>query len=65
MISQLQELDRQISDLRLDTETVHEHLESDSRPSSGWFQPGISGDLRLSAALKALEIICVDNGIKE
>uniref|UniRef100_A0A8C2CL12 Dishevelled-binding antagonist of beta-catenin 1 n=1 Tax=Cyprinus carpio TaxID=7962 RepID=A0A8C2CL12_CYPCA len=34
LINQLQELDRQISDLRLDTETSHEHVETDSRPSS-------------------------------
>uniref|UniRef100_A0A8C2DYP4 Dishevelled-binding antagonist of beta-catenin 1 n=1 Tax=Cyprinus carpio TaxID=7962 RepID=A0A8C2DYP4_CYPCA len=34
LINQLQELDRQISDLRLDTETLHEHVETDSRPSS-------------------------------
>lgn len=35
LISQLQELDRQICDLRLDTETSHEQPETDSRPSSG------------------------------
>ena len=35
LISQLQELDRQISDLRLDTEASHDLLETDSRPSSG------------------------------
>ncbi|XP_036927259.1 dapper homolog 1 isoform X2 [Acanthopagrus latus] len=34
LISQLQELDRQISDLRLDTEASHDLLETDSRPSS-------------------------------
>lgn len=36
MLNQLQELDKQISDLRLDVEkTSEEHLETDSRPSSG------------------------------
>ncbi|XP_060030888.1 dapper homolog 1 isoform X4 [Erinaceus europaeus] len=35
LLSQLQELDKQISDLRLDVEkTSEEHLETDSRPSS-------------------------------
>ncbi|KAF7704486.1 dapper homolog 1 [Silurus meridionalis] len=51
LISQLQELDRQISDLRLDTETLHEHLESDSRPSSGFYElsDGTSGSLSNSS----------------
>ncbi|KAF5909662.1 protein TALPID3 isoform X6, partial [Clarias magur] len=51
LISQLQELDRQISDLRLDTETGHEHLESDSRPSSGFYElsDGTSGSLSNSS----------------
>lgn len=36
LLNQLQELDKQISDLRLDVEkTSEEHLETDSRPSSG------------------------------
>lgn len=35
LITQLQELDRQISDLRLDTEVSHDPGETDSRPSSG------------------------------
>lgn len=35
LISQLQELDRQICDLRLDTDMSPEQLETDSRPSSG------------------------------
>ncbi|XP_062379494.1 dapper homolog 1 isoform X2 [Sardina pilchardus] len=34
LITQLQELDRQISDLRLDTKPSHDHVETDSRPSS-------------------------------
>lgn len=51
LISQLQELDRQISDLRLDTETVEEHLETDSRPSSGFYElsDGTSGSLSNSS----------------
>ncbi|XP_076834500.1 dapper homolog 1 [Brachyhypopomus gauderio] len=51
LISQLQELDRQISDLRLDTETSHEHMESDSRPSSGFYDlsDGTSGSLSNSS----------------
>ncbi|KAK2843468.1 hypothetical protein Q7C36_011683 [Tachysurus vachellii] len=51
LITQLQELDRQISDLRLDTETLHEHLESDSRPSSGFYElsDGTSGSLSNSS----------------
>ncbi|KAL6106087.1 dact1 [Pungitius sinensis] len=37
LVSQLQELDRQISDLRLDSEVSRDQLETDSRPSSGFF----------------------------
>lgn len=51
LINQLQELDRQISDLRLDTETTHEHVETDSRPSSGFYElsDGTSGSLSNSS----------------
>ncbi|XP_072545470.1 dapper homolog 1 [Salminus brasiliensis] len=51
LISQLQELDRQISDLRLDTETSHDHVETDSRPSSGFYDlsDGASGSLSNSS----------------
>ncbi|KAG7466492.1 hypothetical protein MATL_G00165330 [Megalops atlanticus] len=52
LISQLQELDRQISDLRLDTEKVsHDRLETDSRPSSGFYElsDGASGSLSNSS----------------
>ncbi|XP_026869019.2 dapper homolog 1 [Electrophorus electricus] len=51
LISQLQELDRQISDLRLDTEASHEHVETDSRPSSGFYDlsDGASGSLSNSS----------------
>ncbi|XP_066550515.1 dapper homolog 1 [Amia ocellicauda] len=52
LINQLQELDRQISDLRLDSEKVsHDHLETDSRPSSGFYElsDGASGSLSNSS----------------
>ncbi|XP_006632347.2 dapper homolog 1 isoform X1 [Lepisosteus oculatus] len=52
LISQLQELDRQISDLRLDSEKVSiDHLETDSRPSSGFYElsDGTSGSLSNSS----------------
>ncbi|XP_030639588.1 dapper homolog 1 [Chanos chanos] len=51
LINQLQELDRQISDLRLDTEATHEHAEMDSRPSSGFYElsDGASGSLSNSS----------------
>ncbi|KAL0968956.1 hypothetical protein UPYG_G00220460 [Umbra pygmaea] len=51
LINQLQELDRQISDLRLDTEAPQEHLETDSRPSSGFYElsDGASGSLSNSS----------------
>lgn len=39
LISQLQELDQQISDLRLDSEVSHDLPETDSRPSSGTAGP--------------------------
>lgn len=52
LINQLQELDRQISDLRLDCEKpFHDHLETDSRPSSGFYElsDGASGSLSNSS----------------
>lgn len=53
LLNQLQELDKQISDLRLDVEkTTDEHLETDSRPSSGKAnaqQDGASEYLELSS----------------
>ncbi|KAM4625235.1 dapper homolog 1 [Polymixia lowei] len=51
LISQLQELDRQISDLRLDTEASHDLIETDSRPSSGFYElsDGASGSLSNSS----------------
>nr|XP_025046611.1 dapper homolog 1 [Pelodiscus sinensis] len=52
LLSQLQELDKQISDLRLDVEkTTDEHLETDSRPSSGFYElsDGASGSLSNSS----------------
>ncbi|XP_056282967.1 dapper homolog 1 [Pseudoliparis swirei] len=38
LTSQLQDLDRQISDLRLDSEASHDQQETDSRPSSGFYE---------------------------
>ncbi|XP_003408727.2 dapper homolog 1 isoform X2 [Loxodonta africana] len=52
LLNQLQELDKQISDLRLDVEkTSEEHLETDSRPSSGFYElsDGASGSLSNSS----------------
>uniref|UniRef100_A0A8D2IKZ7 Dishevelled binding antagonist of beta catenin 1 n=1 Tax=Varanus komodoensis TaxID=61221 RepID=A0A8D2IKZ7_VARKO len=52
LLNQLQELDKQISDLRLDVEkTAEEHLETDSRPSSGFYElsDGASGSLSNSS----------------
>ncbi|XP_036397902.1 dapper homolog 1 [Megalops cyprinoides] len=52
LISQLQELDRQISDLQLDAEKAsHDRLETDSRPSSGFYElsDGASGSLSNSS----------------
>ncbi|XP_065694734.1 dapper homolog 1 isoform X2 [Patagioenas fasciata] len=52
LVNQLQELDKQISDLRLDVEkTTDEHLETDSRPSSGFYElsDGASGSLSNSS----------------
>ncbi|KAL8168750.1 UNVERIFIED_CONTAM: Dapper 1 [Gekko kuhli] len=53
LLNQLQELDKQISDLRLDVEkTADEHLEMDSRPSSGFYElsdGGASGSLSNSS----------------
>ncbi|KAE8290418.1 Dapper-like protein 1 Frodo 1 [Larimichthys crocea] len=49
LIGQLQELDRQISDLRLDTEVSHDQLETDSRPSSGFYELSDSPSLSNSS----------------
>ncbi|KAG8126629.1 hypothetical protein E2320_021789 [Naja naja] len=52
LLNQLQELDKQISDLRLDVEkTADEHLDMDSRPSSGFYElsDGTSGSLSNSS----------------
>nr|XP_023421911.1 dapper homolog 1 [Cavia porcellus] len=52
LLNQLQELDKQISDLRLDVEkTSGERLETDSRPSSGFYElsDGASGSLSNSS----------------
>ncbi|XP_068194514.1 dapper homolog 1 [Antennarius striatus] len=60
LISQLQELDRQISDLRLDTETPQDQLETDSRPSSGFYElsDGASGSLSNSSNSVFSECFC-------
>uniref|UniRef100_UPI0037E9B8DC dapper homolog 1 n=1 Tax=Semicossyphus pulcher TaxID=241346 RepID=UPI0037E9B8DC len=60
LISQLQELDRQISDLRLDTEASHDQLETDSRPSSGFYElsDGASGSLSNSSNSVFSECFC-------
>ncbi|XP_006864701.1 PREDICTED: dapper homolog 1 [Chrysochloris asiatica] len=52
LLNQLQELDKQISDLRLDVEkTSEEQPETDSRPSSGFYElsDGASGSLSNSS----------------
>ncbi|XP_072896044.1 dapper homolog 1 isoform X1 [Hemitrygon akajei] len=52
LINQLQELDRQISDLQLDVEKgPNDNLETDSRPSSGFYEmsDGASGSLSNSS----------------
>ncbi|XP_067894418.1 dapper homolog 1 [Heterodontus francisci] len=52
LINQLQELDRQISDLQLDVEKApNDNLETDSRPSSGFYElsDGASGSLSNSS----------------
>ncbi|XP_029454063.1 dapper homolog 1 [Rhinatrema bivittatum] len=52
LLSQLHELDKQISDLKIDAEkTPDEHLETDSRPSSGFYElsDGASGSLSNSS----------------
>ncbi|XP_035529848.1 dapper homolog 1 isoform X1 [Morone saxatilis] len=60
LISQLQELDRQISDLRLDTEASHDQLETDSRPSSGFYElsDAASGSLSNSSNSVFSECFC-------
>ncbi|XP_040916692.1 dapper homolog 1 isoform X2 [Toxotes jaculatrix] len=60
LISQLQELDRQISDLRLDNEASHDQLETDSRPSSGFYEmsDGASGSLSNSSNSVFSECFC-------
>ncbi|OCT68515.1 dapper 1-B [Xenopus laevis] len=51
LLSQLHELDKQINDLRIDVEKTEEHLETDSRPSSGFYElsDGTSGSLSNSS----------------
>ncbi|KAG2457759.1 dapper homolog 1 isoform X1 [Polypterus senegalus] len=51
LLMQLQDLDRQISELRLDSEKPSDHIEADSRPSSGFYElsDGASGSLSNSS----------------
>ncbi|XP_053700474.1 dapper homolog 1 isoform X2 [Synchiropus splendidus] len=60
LISQLQELDRQISDLRLDTEEPCDRPEADSRPSSGFYElsDAASGSLSNSSNSVFSECFC-------
>ncbi|XP_068593359.1 dapper homolog 1 [Cebidichthys violaceus] len=63
LISQLQELDRQICDLRLDSEASHDQLETDSRPSSGFYDlsDGTSVSLSNSSNSVFSECFCSMN----
>ncbi|XP_034051229.1 dapper homolog 1 [Thalassophryne amazonica] len=60
LISQLQELDRQISDLRLDAKVPPDQVEMDSRPSSGFYElsDGTSGSLSNSSNSVFSECFC-------
>ncbi|XP_061598945.1 dapper homolog 1 isoform X2 [Cololabis saira] len=60
LLGQLQELDQQINDLRLDSEVSHDPLETDSRPSSGFFDlsDGASGSLSNSSHSVFSECFC-------
>ncbi|KAK2892318.1 hypothetical protein Q8A73_017983 [Channa argus] len=60
LISQLQELDRQICDLRLDTDMSRDQPETDSRPSSGFYElsDGASGSLSNSSNSVFSECFC-------
>ncbi|XP_044127808.1 dapper homolog 1 [Bufo gargarizans] len=51
LLTQLHELDKQINDLKIDVEKTEEHLETDSRPSSGFYElsDGTSGSLSNSS----------------
>ncbi|XP_017263254.1 dapper homolog 1 isoform X2 [Kryptolebias marmoratus] len=60
LITQLQQLDQQIHELRLDTEASHDQPEADSRPSSGFFElsDGTSGSLSNSSHSVFSEGLC-------
>ncbi|KAM6912161.1 dapper homolog 1 [Xenentodon cancila] len=60
LLSHLQELDQRISDLRLDSEAPHDQQETDSRPSSGFFElsDGVSGSPSNSSQSVFSECFC-------
>ncbi|XP_035024758.2 dapper homolog 1 [Hippoglossus stenolepis] len=58
LIHQLQELDRQIIDLRLDPDSSLDKLESDSRPSSGFFELSEAASLSNSSDSVSSECLC-------
>ncbi|KAM4723249.1 dapper homolog 1 isoform 2-T2 [Anableps anableps] len=60
VISELHELDQQINELRLEPELSHDQLETDSRPSSGFYElsDGASGSLSNSSHSVFSECFC-------
>ncbi|XP_043998642.1 dapper homolog 1 isoform X2 [Gambusia affinis] len=60
VISELHELDQQINELRLEPEPSHDQLETDSRPSSGFYElsDGASGSLSNSSHSVFSECFC-------
>uniref|UniRef100_A0A096M0X6 Dishevelled-binding antagonist of beta-catenin 1 n=1 Tax=Poecilia formosa TaxID=48698 RepID=A0A096M0X6_POEFO len=60
VISELHELDQQINELRLEPELAHDQLETDSRPSSGFYElsDGASGSLSNSSHSVFSECFC-------
>ncbi|XP_005986493.1 dapper homolog 1 [Latimeria chalumnae] len=62
LINQLQELDKQINDLRLDVEKAsHEPLETDSRPSSGFYELSDGGSGSLSNSSNSVFSECLSS----
>ncbi|XP_005812132.1 dapper homolog 1 isoform X1 [Xiphophorus maculatus] len=60
VISELHELDQQINELQLEPEPSHDQLETDSRPSSGFYElsDGASGSLSNSSHSVFSECFC-------